>query len=225
MAATGRSAGVSEAPGTLIIGDVHGCVDELDALVASVRPEHVVLVGDLFTKGPDPVGVWDRVRDGGWQAVRGNHDQRLIDYVDGARPSDRTAKRCVRALRRSGTAWLDALRALPYTLQIEGWTVVHAGLHPSGALDRTTHDMMLSMRRWPLDDPDAPHWHAQYTGTRRVVFGHDAVRGLVRVARDGAPLLVGLDTGCVYGGALSGYLPAHDRVVQIPARRVYRPVT
>ena len=80
------------------------------------------------------------------------------------------------------------------------------------------------MRRWPREHAWCPLWHEVYRGDRRVVFGHDARRGLVRVERDGLPWLVGLDTGCVYGGKLTGYLVKADRIVQVAARRTYRPI-
>ena len=78
------------------------------------------------------------------------------------------------------------------------------------------------MRRWPKEKVECGHWHAQYTGTRRVVFGHDAVRGLVRVERGGRPWLMGLDTGCVYGGLLTGYILEEDTVLQVRAAQTYR---
>lgn len=228
---------------TLVVGDVHGCADELDRLVREVQPERVVLVGDLFTKGPDPAGVWAQIVEGGWTAVLGNHDERLLKIVDGLRPRDEEGAGTVAALNRSDPVagrdpsdqarfpalepgWLAWLRALPLFLEVEGFTVVHAGLHPSGALKATTRQMALCMRRWPDDrDPANPFWYQVYQGARRVIFGHDAVRGLVRVERDGAPWVIGLDTGCVYGGKLSGYLPTEDRVVQVPARRAYCPIS
>jgi hypothetical protein len=204
---------------TLVIGDVHGCADELAALAEEVGPDRIVQVGDLFTKGPDPLGVWRFVRDHHVEAVRGNHDDRLVAYVDGRRPHDHGAAKTVDALRSETPAWLAWVRALPLWIEdVAGFTVVHAMIHPSGSLDATTRPMALTWRRWPDDAPDAPAWHQVYEGDRRVIFGHDARRGLVRVERSGRPLLIGLDTGCVYGGQLSGYVVEEDRIVQVPAR-------
>src|SRR5919197_884614 len=50
----------SPTPRTLVIGDVHGCLDELRALVAKAgvtADDRVVLVGDLVSKGPDSADV------------------------------------------------------------------------------------------------------------------------------------------------------------------------
>ena len=63
---------------TLIIGDVHGCSFELRKMISIVQPSKVILVGDLFTKGPDPKGVWDLIQKHKMKAVLGNHDVALL---------------------------------------------------------------------------------------------------------------------------------------------------
>ena len=72
-----------------------------------------------------------------------------------------------------------------------------------------------------MKESTADFWYHQYTGKRRVIFGHDAARGRVRIEREGRPWLVGLDSGCVYGGELSGYLLEEDKIVRVPAKKVY----
>ena len=71
----------SSAPRTLVIGDVHGCLDELRALVAKAgvtADDDVVFVGDLVAKGPDSVGVVAWARERGAAAVLGNHDEHVL---------------------------------------------------------------------------------------------------------------------------------------------------
>ena len=48
---------------TLIVGDVHGCAKELELLLQAVRPTELLLVGDLFSKGPDPKGTWELLQE------------------------------------------------------------------------------------------------------------------------------------------------------------------
>lgn len=211
---------------TLVVGDVHGCADELAALLDRAQADRVVLVGDLFTKGPDPTGVWALVRERGLDAVLGNHDARVLQAAAGVSPKgpDPGALRVVEALARAGGDALGWLESLPLWREAAGFTVVHAGLNPHGDLDDTDRRTFLTVRRWPIDAPDAPHWHAIYRGPRRVVFGHDAVGGLVHRRRDGQSWLVGLDTGCVYGGRLTGFVLEDDAFFDIPAARVYKRV-
>jgi len=115
---------------TLVVGDVHGCRRELEKLAAKAGVDRVVLVGDLFLKGPDPRGVYDLVRESGWEAVLGNHDLRLLHFLEGRRRRDTEARACARALDKGGKAWRKWLKKLPLFVKVRPFTVVHAGLHP-----------------------------------------------------------------------------------------------
>lgn len=208
---------------TLVVGDIHGCADELGRLIALAKADAHVSVGDLFTKGPDPVGVWGLLKAHGFAAVLGNHDERLLRAVATRRSDDKGARRCVAALDAADPGWLPWVKGLPLFLEVAGWTVVHASLHPSGDLAQTSRADALFRRRIP-DTRDGAPWTSVYAGSRRVVYGHDAVRGLVRVERDGQPWLMGLDSGCVYGGRLTGYVLETDEVVTVDAARVYKKI-
>lgn len=124
----------------------------------------------------------------------------------------------------------------------EAW-IVHAGLDPrwtdlsavASTFDAAEHD-----DAW-LEDPDVAFavrvrccneagkrcrhtgspescpegfrpWDAFYRGESLVVHGHWARRGYYRGRRT-----MGLDSGCVYGGALTAWCQEEDRIVQIPA--------
>jgi len=208
---------------TLVVGDIHGCADELRELLHKVGPSRVISVGDLFTKGPDPVDVWRVVKESKMEAVLGNHDDRLLRAVDGGRSEDKAAFRVIERLNGEDPTWLSWVRSLPLTRREGGFVVVHASLHSSG-IEATTREMALVWRRWPLDAPDAPRWHTVFRGEESVVFGHDAVGGLVRREKNGKPWLIGLDTGCVYGGHLTGYCFESDQFIQVRARRVYKSI-
>ena len=71
------------APRVLVVGDIHGCFDELQALLKASgmdaeRGDVVVAVGDLVTKGPKSKEVIQWLRENGHFAVLGNHDQMLL---------------------------------------------------------------------------------------------------------------------------------------------------
>ena len=142
---------------TIIVGDVHGCLDELDALLRQCTHDplrdRVVLVGDLVNKGPKSAAVVRAARSRGFQAVRGNHDDRALFEWE----------RRERARRNGGVpdaddkyAYTDAfndedvafLRSLPYTLRLEGdrVLVVHAGVVPGVPLHAQQTRHMYTMR-------------------------------------------------------------------------------
>jgi hypothetical protein len=212
-------------PRTLIIGDVHGCREELQALLALAEPERVLLCGDLFTRGPDARGVWELITEWGAQAVLGNHDARMLEIWDKALAGEGrgVTHRAVRALRGSQgvRAWLEAL---PLSIAEPSWLLVHAGVNPEEGLLGTSRKRLLTLRRWPDDArPSNPRWWALWSERFRpgldplVIHGHDAILGL----RDHRPFSLGLDGGCVFGGTLCGYLVEEDRLLTWPARRVW----
>lgn len=209
----------------LIVGDVHGCAAELAVLLDRAPATTTVLVGDLYTKGPDPAGVWRLIRDRGLLAVCGNHDARLVAVLDGQRPKDAHGHAVCAALDAEDPTWRDHLRALPRHLDVAGVRVVHASVHPSGDLARTTERDFLVRRRWPDDRAPCLHWWHHYTGDRPIVFGHDAFQGFVWLARGGRVRVMGLDSGCVYGGQLTGVRLPSWETVHVPAARAYKPVT
>ncbi|KAF7955806.1 hypothetical protein EAE96_004729 [Botrytis aclada] len=66
----------------IIVGDVHGMKDALVSLLDKVdfdeKHDHLILAGDMISKGPDSPGVVDLAMKIGASAVRGNHEDRII---------------------------------------------------------------------------------------------------------------------------------------------------
>ena len=131
----------------IFVGDVQGCADELEELVARVRARfgssfELLFVGDLVNRGPGSFRALACVRElaaqGRARLVLGNHDLHLIAVALGARslgPGDSLADVLERA---DLDDWIDWLRAQP--LLIEGalgktrFALAHAALAPEWAL-------------------------------------------------------------------------------------------
>jgi serine/threonine protein phosphatase 1 len=62
----------------IIIGDVHGCFDSLMELRKKLPHDNLVFVGDLVDRGPKSRQVVEFVKDGGYDCVRGNHEEFMI---------------------------------------------------------------------------------------------------------------------------------------------------
>src|SRR5882724_7715839 len=68
-------------PRSIFIGDVHSCAAELAELLSAVAvtsDDRVYFVGDLLTRGPDPLGVLQLFRALRARSAVGNHEQRLL---------------------------------------------------------------------------------------------------------------------------------------------------
>jgi diadenosine tetraphosphatase ApaH/serine/threonine PP2A family protein phosphatase len=217
---------------TIVIGDVHGCVDELAALIDACAPgrdDHIVCVGDLVAKGPDSRGVLALVRERGVRSVLGNHDAVVLYAARALAAGERSAARASHtALARQLSAEdVEQLAALPLFLRLPelDTLVVHAGLAPGVPLEQQDSDVLLNVRTVdaagkPSARPNAGMlWGSVWPGPELVLFGHHASAGLQR-----HPHAIGLDTGCVYGGRLTAYVLPEGRFVSVPARHEYRPI-
>ena len=220
MASTGR---------TVLIGDVHGCIDELERLLAALAvdaTDRVILVGDLVAKGPDSASVVRLARERSFECVLGNHDEFLLRFqrardAGAAMDAPEAVRRTARALDADDWAWLDAL---PLTIDIAEHhaIAVHAGLVPGVPLGSQRAEHLLTMRSIRPDGSatkrleEGVPWASLWPGPTHVFFGHDAVRGLQR-----HPFATGLDTGCVYGRHLTAMVLPDRRLVSVPAKKAY----
>lgn len=218
---------------TLIVGDVHGCAEELGQLLSAARfaagRDRLLLTGDAFARGPDPLGVWQRICECGAAMVLGNHDvrlrQQLGDLLRGndpgrTKPDQRYALGQLEPVQDALHAWLEDL---PLYIEETAFVLVHAGINPERGLTGTRFEEFIAIRTWPPAEGsiEGPRWHDFYEPSHHplLVFGHDAPGGLVVKRRKRRAYLLGLDTGCVYGGALTGYVLEENRLVQVPSRQ------
>ncbi|ACG74025.1 metallophosphoesterase [Anaeromyxobacter sp. K] len=228
---------------TLVVGDVHGCLGELEDLLAAARYEpmrdRLVFLGDLVDRGPDPVGVVRRVRALGADCLLGNHEEKHLRYAahEARRREDPRHRNPVRLdprrteehlrLSPDDLAWMAAL---PRALRLDGgWLAVHGGLLPGRPLSRQPPDWLIRLRfldasgkpvsREHGGEPGVVRWAERWTGPSSVVYGHHARDEVVVDEPAPGVRCVGIDTGCVYGGKLTALaLPSGERV-QVPSRQ------
>jgi hypothetical protein len=185
------------------------------------------MVGDLVAKGPDSRGVIAWARASKIEAVLGNHDAAVLRVRDpDVDPPPKAQHVAVAAtLSDEELAWLAAR---PLWLELDGTgkgshLVVHGGLVPGVPLEAQERKHLLNLRSIdkhgePSKKIEGTPWAALWKGPQHAVFGHDAVRGLQR-----HPFATGLDTGCVYGGALTALVLPKGDLVSIQAKRAYAP--
>lgn len=208
---------------TIVIGDIHGCFDELTDLLDLVRLEEtdrVVAVGDLIVKGEKNREVLDLfIDDGRFSSVIGNHDRVLRQYWRGEPVKLTQAQEAARAeLDFNRERYSNYLRSLPFMIDLGSHLVVHAGVRPGVALDKQMASDLTGLRTMganPSRRKGIP-WYAVYRGEKIVLFGHWPGKKPRRARR-----AIGLDTGCVYGGRLTAFIVESDQILSVPARRAY----
>ena len=238
-----------------IIGDVHGCYDELVLLLSELGYEvgedgsgaahpqgrTAVFLGDLVDRGPNVPGVlrlvMGMVATGSALCVPGNHENKLVRALRGRRVqvSHGLAESLAQLesespeFRERALGFLDGL--VSHAVLDDGRLVVaHAGMREEmqgrasaavrafalyGETTGETDEMGLPVR-YP--------WALEYRGTASVVYGHTPVHEPVWVNNT-----INIDTGCVFGGALTALRYPEKELVSVPANRTYyepiRPLT
>jgi predicted phosphodiesterase len=182
----------------IVIGDVHGCKEPLESLLAKVSADStkdiIAFVGDFVCRGPDSKGVLDLIRQRGYSAVKGNHELNL------------TSRNAVNEKdTRVTTADLLWLESLPTTLEITALNtlIVHGGVFPGVALNFQSDEELTRIRN--IENSEARNsndvgepWFKDYIGPWFVIFGHNHQTEVVQ-----GKFYAGIDTGCVWGGKLT----------------------
>ncbi len=169
-----------------LIADIHGNLAALEAALAEIetlKPDRLIVAGDIVDGGPDTGACWRRVRALGVPVIRGNHERYIFDYgtprADPAWSSPQFAPlRVARAeLSEAEIAELAALPPIWNDPALPDLLVVHASLRgDNDSIFPYTPDAQID----PMFEGIAPavklivrgHNHACSTrewGTRRIV--------------------------------------------------------
>ncbi|NIG55101.1 polynucleotide kinase-phosphatase [Chitinophaga sp. Cy-1792] len=240
-----------------IIGDVHGCYDELCALLEKLgyqvdkenaaiiaAPSAVrsngetvtrkpVFVGDLVDRGPASPQVlrmvMNIVKNGQGLAVPGNHDAKLVKYLIGRNVQlrhglEKTAEQLSvesDEFKEEVKAFIDGMVS-HYVLDDGKLVVAHAGLreHMHGRMSGAVREFCLyGETTGEIDEFGLPvryNWAQEYNSRTTVVYGHTPVP-----AAQWLNNTIDIDTGCVFGGALTALRYPEREIVAVPAKEQY----
>lgn len=189
-----------------IVGDVHGCYEELTELWSRLEPsgtDLVVFVGDLIRKGPASRDVVEFIAEQPHAvSVLGNNEEKVLRGTVETEPYEPI---------------VQTIERFPLVVSWNDTMVVHGGIHPNREMPAQDRDTLLEMRSVPPGNGyEGPFWFERHDSGPRVCFGHTVLE---------SPLItdhaVGLDTGCVYGGELTAYDWRRDDVISVPAHDSY----
>ncbi len=237
-----------------IIGDVHGCYDELTALLDTLGYERApytpgegllharhpqgrraFFVGDLTDRGPANVDclrlVMGMCAQGDARCIIGNHDFKLSKWLRGRKVKldhglDGTVaelETCSPEFREQVADFIEGL--LSHAWLADGALVIaHAGLreemHGRGSAALRSF-AMYGETTGALDEAGLPvrgDWVRDYRGATEVVYGHTPV-----AEAQWRNNTLCIDTGCVFGGALTALRWPERERVSVPAAREYAP--
>jgi serine/threonine protein phosphatase 1 len=202
-----------------IIGDIHGCVDELRHLIDGLPlagDDRVVFLGDYIDRGPASKDVVSFLLSLSQKHVKtefiflkGNHEDMLLSYlgfngahgdmfiINGGKATlasyglDTGKMTPQDALQEIPAEHLQFYQGLKSYYLMDSFLCVHAGIDPQKALaDQTNEELFWIRNKFIYSSHKMPH---------TVLFGHTPQHSVLY----DLPYKVGLDTGLVYGNMLT----------------------
>ncbi len=236
-----------------IIGDVHGCAGELielmgqlgyrvklegegeerKAIVETPPGRRAFFVGDLVDRGPNSPDVlrivMDMVEAGQALTVPGNHDVKLLRWLDGRNVKmTHGIDRTIAQLETEPPSFKPRVKRFLDGLISHAWVeggklaVAHAGIKQDmiGRASGTVREFCLYGETSGETDefglPVRYNWAAEYRGATTIVYGHTPVPEAEWLNNT-----LCIDTGCCFGGKLTALRWPEKEIVSVPARQVY----
>ena len=222
---------MGESKGRVIaIGDVHGCADELDAMLDKIAPtvdDTLVFLGDLVNRGPDSARVLKTVKSlGNARSLLGNHELRLLRYRHEGDPDILKDYDwpTLKQIGRDDWAFLESLELTISFPELET-VFVHGGFLHDRPWSEQGPEIVTHIQ---VVDPDTGEygkrnqlangvsWAERWKGPPFVVCGHTPREDVYR-----RPWSLCIDTACVYGGKLTAYDVKAEKFLQVQARKNY----
>lgn len=194
-------------PRTFAIGDIHGCRNTFNKLLAEEiniqKADVIYCMGDYIDRGKDSKGVIDSIinlRHEGYQihTLRGNHEQMMLDStIDKERSDlwiknggDKTLKSFnISSVKQLPENYLGFLNDTKFFIATNEYVFVHAGLN--------------FLIRDPFKDEEAMLWSREKyfdklkIGNRVLIHGHTPLP-LKQLLKQKDPYKINIDGGCVY---------------------------
>jgi diadenosine tetraphosphatase ApaH/serine/threonine PP2A family protein phosphatase len=217
----------------IAIGDVHGCLESLRALLARLPPEReLVFLGDYVDRGPDSAAVLRTVErlaaERPCRLLMGNHEALMAEAIAGGDVQLWFSNGGDATLASYGEEPWQWARRPPERRALPGYERFHATLLPyyedeSAIFVHAGID--VSLPRMEDQDPAVLLWirerffrnAARWQG-KPVIFGHTPTQsmGLGHGEVFRSHRVTGIDTGCVYGGVLSALDSVSGELWQVP---------
>ena len=229
-----------------LIGDIHGCYDELKNLLeilgyvfhSEFKISHpdgrkVIFLGDLVDRGPKTPEVlklvMNTVEAQAGFCVPGNHDLKLMRKLRGDKVSIRHGlAESLEQLEKETPEFVAQVvqfiqgMTSHYVLDDGNLVVAHAGLKES--MQGRSSGTVLSFALFgettgEIDEYGLPiryDWASEYRGKATVVYGHTPILEAQWVNNT-----IDIDTGCVFGGKLTALRYPEKTLVSVQAAKVY----
>lgn len=202
---------------TIVIGDIHGCYEELKQLIVDLKDnreynkdtDRLIFLGDYIDRGKDSRKVIEYIKElqeenNNVIALMGNHEKMCIDFM--ARSYDGWLYNGYIPTIDSYGSYKELekdigwMRSLPLYYEDENFIYVHAGINPNKPLEQNSEFELL----WQRED----FIYNRTKINKTVIFGHTPSQLMTDSDKPYKTSAghIGIDTGCVFGGYLTALI-------------------
>lgn len=211
---------------TLIIGDIHGCYDELQALLdkaAISDDENIIALGDLADKGEQPKQVLDFfMQQPNARSIRGNHEQKhIMASITRDYPTAQWITWRILGMNEYEDA-VNYMRDMPLYIELPEALLIHGYYQAGVPIYKQDERVLLGMKDEGYYHPDndkKDDWHQHYDGAKPVICGHRNYNGTTPEPFIVDERVYGIDTSCVYGGRLTAIKLPQWELISVPSER------
>ena len=214
---------------TIITGDIHGCFDEFEELLKKVNlmpVDKLIILGDLFDRGPNSYEVFQKVlalqkeiKD--FHLIKGNHEDLLVKsthdfYTWSINGCDKTIE-SFKTNNDDVYNYIDYFKSLPTYYKDDKIICVHAGMGFYETVEDADDETLI----WDRDCAN----YGIYNGPL-VITGHTPVK-VPYIWQDSDIKVfeydiqydlpdhgfMGIDTACVFGGRLTAVVIMDNKMM------------
>lgn len=203
----------------IVIGDIHGCFDEFEALLAQIgvtEEDEIISVGDIVDRGPKSVALYEYFKNKkNAKVILGNHERKHLNGVLSY------AQEIVKIqFGDKYNEFINWLKTLDYYYETEAAIIVHAFFEHDKSLATQRTDVLCgstSGSKYLDKKYGEAYWVNHYKGKKTIIYGHHVVGEHPKIENN----TYGLDTGACHGGKLTALeLPAF-KIHQIDVAQDY----
>ncbi|ACU59249.1 metallophosphoesterase [Chitinophaga pinensis] len=205
---------------TFVVGDIHGCFDELIQLtdLMGLQPEDLLLsVGDIVDRGAKSREVYEYFRNRpNSKVLMGNHERKHLNGVLSY------AQEIVKLqFGERYPAFLEWCATLEYFHETPEAIIVHAAFEHDVPLSAQREEVLCGAtageRYLEKKYGTAPEWVNLYPGNKPLIYGHHVTGALPEIKNN----TWGIDTGACHAGYLTAIELPGFIIHQVKVERDY----
>lgn len=203
-----------------MVGDIHGCYDELMQLVQKIHlkdEDLLISVGDIVNKGNQSKQVYQYFKNRPNSVVlMGNHEKKHLSAH-----LNNNQKLVKEQFGEEYPQFIDWLKELKYYYEAPEALIIHAYFEHDKSIKNQKKEVLCgqsSVKEYleKKYGPEIP-WYQYYKDKKPIIYGHKFAGDIPKVFKN----TIGIDTGCCNGNYLTAIELSDFSLCQIKAKQEY----